>query len=75
MTPFERKSLAEQLEANPLYGLLMNEIEADAIERMVSARTDTDRMEAQAYVRAVRTFRQDCADNLHNTQPGRGAPA
>lgn len=75
MTRDERKRLAQQLSTNPLYDILMDEIEQDAIERMISAKTDLARMEAQAYVKATRTFRQDCDALLHNTQTRKGAPA
>lgn len=75
MTHEERKRLAEQLTANPLFAVLMAEIEQNAIERMISAQTDQARMEAQAYVRATRAFRQDCEAQLRNTRPRKGAPA
>lgn len=75
MTPDERRHLAEQLMANPLWAVLMDGIERDGIERMISAATDTARMEAQAYVRAARTFRSDCEDMARNTRPRKGAPA
>lgn len=74
MTREERKHLAEQLKANPLWDILMAEIETDAIERMISASTDLDRMEAQAFVRAARAFRANCEAALRNTQPRKGAP-
>lgn len=75
MNSEERRRLAQQLEANPLYDILMDEIEQNAIERMVSAQTDMERMEAQAYVRATRSFREDCEAMARNTQDRKGAPA
>ena len=59
MTPRERKSLAEQLEANPLLGAILDEIERSAVERLVYAETDTKRIEGQAAVRAARNFRHE----------------
>lgn len=75
MNKEERKRLADQLQANPIYDILMVEMETGAIERMISAKTDTARMEAQAYVRAVRSFREDCDNLIRNTRPKKGAPA
>lgn len=75
MTPDERKSLAEQLKANPLYDELLSHLEKDAIEALVWATTDDDRISAQWRVRAARTFREDCEAFLRNTRERRGAPA
>lgn len=74
MTPDERRALAEQLTTNPLWGEVMDQIEATGIERMVAASTDTARMEAQAYVRATRAFRADCEAALRSPPPRKGAP-
>lgn len=74
MTKEERRSLAEQLKANPLFDILMAEIEANALERMILASTDQARLETQAYVRATRAFRQDCEALLRNNPPRKGAP-
>ena len=75
MTRDERQRLAQQIQANPIYDILMGEIEQDAIERMISAKTDLARMEAQAYVKATRSFRQDCDALLRNNPARKGAPA
>lgn len=75
MTPNERKSLAEQLVANPLWGVLMAEQEATAIERMIAANTEQTRHECQLRVHAVRSFRQDCEASLRNNQQPKGAVA
>lgn len=74
MTPTERKNLADQIATNPIYNVLMDEIEQSAVERMISAQTDTARLEAQAYVRATRAFREDCDAMLRNYQERKGAP-
>lgn len=74
MPPDQRKRLAEQLTANPLYEILMAELETDAIERMISANTDQERLETQAYIRATRAFRGNCAAMMRNTPPKKGAP-
>lgn len=74
MTPEDRKTLAEQLLANPLWAVLMAECEANAIERLIAANTDIERMERQAGVRAARTFRQDCEALARNTRPKKDAP-
>lgn len=73
MTPQQRKALAEQLAANPLMGAVLREIEASAIERLIYAKTDTDRIEAQAGVRAARAFR-DALTIAVNQRHGKGAP-
>lgn len=57
MTPQERKSLAEQINANPLTRIILDEIEQTAIERLIYATGEIDRVEAQAGVRAARSFR------------------
>lgn len=74
MTPEERKSLAEQLQANPLFGDIMNRLERDALEALVTADTEQGRIEAQWRVQAARTFRRDL-DNSLSTPKRRGAPA
>lgn len=71
----ERKALAEQILGNPLFNVLMDELEHDAVERMVAAPTDLARMEAQAYVRAARSFRANCEAQLRNTGSRKAAPA
>lgn len=75
MTPEERRGLAEQLKANPLWDELIDGIEADAIESLIYAKTEDDRISAQWRVRAARTFREDCEAALRNTPARKGAPA
>lgn len=57
MTPAERKSLAEQLLANPLTAEILDQIERSAVEELVMAGTEQARVEAQWRVRAARSFR------------------
>lgn len=73
MTDQERRNLAEQLKANPLTDIILAEIETGAIERLVHAATEQDRIAAQAAVRAARAFR-DALTSSVNTHRGRGAP-
>lgn len=74
MTPDERKALAESLKANPLFGEILAKIESEAVEALIYAKTEEDRVVAQWRVRSARTFRADCEAALRNTQPRRGAP-
>lgn len=75
MTPDERKALAEQLDGNPLWHELLNEIETSAVEALVYAQSEQDRVEAQWRVRSARSFREDCQGYLVSTPKRRGAPA
>lgn len=75
MTPEERKSLAEQLKANPLFDDLIDGIEASAIEALIYANNENDRLSAQWRVRAARAFREDCEAALRSTRDRKGAPA
>lgn len=75
MTPKERKSLAEQLDANPLFHEILNQIETSAVEALVYANTEQDRVEAQWRVRSARSFRSDCQDLLVSNPERKGAPA
>lgn len=75
MTPEDRKHLAEQLKANPLFDELIDGIEADAIESLIYAKTEDDRISAQWRVKAARSFREDCEAALRNTPTRKGAPA
>ena len=59
MTPQQRKSLAEQIMANPLTAAILGEIEAGAIEALVYAKTEQERVEAQWRVRSARRFVED----------------
>lgn len=69
MTPAERKSFAEQLVANPLTEELLDRIETDAIEALVHARAEQERVEAQWRVRAAREFRRS-VKNYANASTG-----
>lgn len=75
MTPDDRRHLAEQLKANPLFDELIDGIEAEAIEALIRANTEDDRISAQWRVRAARSFREDCEAALRNTPARKGAPA
>lgn len=75
MTPETRAKLAEQLMANPLFAELMSGLERNAIERLIAAKTDPDRLECQLRVQAVRTFRHDCEASLRSTRERKAAPA
>lgn len=74
MTPRERKSLAEQITANPLFTAILGEMETNAIEAMVSAQTDEHRLTRQLRVQAIREFRSDLAEALSTREP-KSAPA
>lgn len=74
MTPQERKSLAEQITANPLFRTILDEMETGAIEALVSAQTDEHRLTRQLKVQAIREFRADLAELL-NTRTPKSAPA
>ena len=75
MTPQEKRALAEQIQANPLFDDLLTQIEENYTERMIAADTDTARLEAQSLVRAARSFREDFEALLRNDPPRRGAIA
>ncbi|TNE54811.1 MAG: hypothetical protein EP341_05615 [Sphingomonadales bacterium] len=74
MTPQERKALAEQIASNPLFTELMDAIESAAIESLVYASTENDRVEAQWRVRSARSFRSEL-DSALNIRERKGAPA
>jgi len=73
----ERRSLAEQILTNPLFPLVMNRLEQDAVERGVdAAMTDNEmRAAAMAEVRAIRAFRSNLAAMLRDTGSRKGVPA
>ncbi len=73
MTPEQRKSLAEQIITNPLYNLVLDEMEQASIERLVYEQHD-NLAEAQLRVQAIRAFRSDL-DRCLNNRPKKGAPA
>ena len=73
MTPQERKSLAEQITANPLFTAILDDMERGAIEALIYAPDDT-RHTAQLRVQAIRSFRQDLGECLNTREP-KAAPA
>ena len=75
MTPQERATLAEQILSNPLTDIILCDIEASAIEALVYAKTEQDRVEAQWRVRAARSFRETCLVALSSTSSGKGGIA
>ena len=77
MTPEQREIYARDMLANPLFVLLSEKMEQDAINRAVNASlTDSwAQQTALAEVRAVRTFRRNCEAMLRNTQEPKAAPA
>ena len=70
----ERKGLAEQLKANPLFVELLDGLESSAVERMYSAKTEQDRITAQAAAHAARDFRADWQRLLTNNRPKKTVP-
>ena len=74
MTPQERKSLAEQITANPLFRTILDEMETGAIEALVSAQTDEHRLTRQLRVQAIREFRSGLVEALSTRTP-KSAPA
>lgn len=75
MTKEERKNLATQLAGNRFFVELMERLEADAIEALVRATTEQDRVEAQWRVRSVRSFRSDCQAAIGSDRVRKAAPA
>ena len=74
MTPQERKSLAEQITANPLFKAILDEMEGGAIEALINAQDDAQRHARQLRVQAIREFRTDLAQCLDTRTP-KSAPA
>ncbi len=74
MTPTERRHLAEQMMANPLYRLILDEMETGAIEALINAQTDEHRHTRQMRVQAIREFRADLGACLDTREP-KDAPA
>jgi len=72
MTPKERKSLAEQITTNPLFKLVLDQMEQSAVERLIYAKEDT--AEAQLRVQAIRNFRADLEQSLSNPTPKSAPP-
>lgn len=67
MTPEDRKKLAEQLEANPLFTQLLSEMETSAMQAMLFAGDDQTRLEAQIKAQTVIDFRRNWRRQLANT--------
>lgn len=59
MTPEHRKSLAQSLDGNPLFHKLMDELHEAAVETLVYAKTEQERVEAQWRTRAIRELKND----------------
>lgn len=74
MTPAERKSLAEQITGNPLFTAILDEMETGAIESLINAQDNEQRLHRQLKVQAVREFRSDLAQCLDTRTP-KSAPA
>ena len=70
----DRKNLAEQLLANPLMSITLDEIEKRWTDMLINAKTDEGRLTLQAQVRAVRLFRADLVAALSTRAP-KSAPA
>lgn len=75
MTDQERKNLAEQLAGNPLWHEIIDGIEQSAIEALIYAKTEQERVEAQWRVRSARTFRTDCLELIGSNPARKGAIA
>lgn len=69
MTPQERKSLAEQLLANPLFNATFDRLEKDATEAMIYAQDDEARLRFAFRVQEIRSFRHDCIAALRANIP------
>ena len=74
MTPAERKSLAEQITANPLFTAILAEMEHGATEALIAAQDDQSRLTRQLRVQAIREFRADLGNCLNTREP-KSAPA
>ena len=75
MTPQERAALAEQLLANVLLAEILREIEADATERLIYAKTEESRVASQANVLSARDFKAKIDAALSARQTPKRAPA
>lgn len=73
MTPLERKALAEQITANPLFSAILDGMEQAAIEALIYADAE-QRHARQLRVQAIRQFRADLGESL-NTRDPKSAPA
>ncbi len=78
MTPEQKVAAARDLQENPLYALLMDELEMSAINACVNAKPveHDERAAAAAEVRAIRNFRRKL--NLLTEEAkadAKGAPA
>lgn len=75
MNEQERKSMIEQMLANPAFEDVMGGVEARAIEECIYAKTDKDRESAAYKVQAVRAFRQDCQSAIDSAPVRKGVVA
>lgn len=77
MTPNERAELARQILDNPLFSVVLGDIERAAIETGINAPALADdvRAAAMAEVRAIRGFRAKLLGFLEETRSYKGAPA
>lgn len=74
MTPRERKALAEQIVANPLFNSILDEMEKGAIEALIYAQDEDQRLIQQLRIQAIRQFRSDLGECLNTREP-KSAPA
>lgn len=72
MTPKERRSLAQQITTNPLFDEIMAGVEKTYTEALIYADTEQSRLDAQALVRASRSFREDLVAALQDTPTAKG---
>jgi hypothetical protein len=73
----ERQHHAREILNNPLFNMILEKLEQDALAMALSASlTDHSAHQAQiAYIRALRSFRSDCEALLRNTPATKAAPA
>lgn len=62
MTPDDRKSLAQQITTNPLFNVVLDQMEQAALERLIYDTENT--ATAQLRVQAIRNFRSDLEQAL-----------
>ena len=78
MRPEEKVACARAMLDNPLFGLLMDEMEKSAVDQCVNAKPvdHETRAAMAAEVRAIRKFRQKMTSLVDEAQAGTiGAPA
>jgi hypothetical protein len=71
VSPEDRKKLAEQLEANPLFKALLSEMEDAAMQAMLHAGDEQTRLEAQIRAQTVIDFRRNWQRLLANNPAGK----